>query len=246
MGAAAAATVASATSAATPAAPPVEDRGVTAVAGATGRGAPSSGVGVALAPSPRAFRREKWVSPPLARICACSIQFCWLIRPPREPQRLADARDVRLHPGRDLLVAVDALLVERGLGRRIDEMKALQVLRSRRGGRDGCRRRRRPPAVVPRIGRETGFARALRDLGQRIDTARGRHGALGRLEHAAPHEAGESGTQNIGRRHQQQGLDKQRYHHAPPARLRCERPQRMSCSRNSTSFPSDATADLHR
>ena len=70
-----------------------------------------------------------------------------LIDAAAEPERVADAPDVGLHPGRDLLVAANPELVEVGLEVGIDQANSLQVLRRARlrlcGGNDrdaGCRR----------------------------------------------------------------------------------------------------------
>ena len=72
-----------------------------------------------------------------------------------EAEGLADALDVGLHPGRDLLVAVNAQLVEAGLRLGVDLANALEVLRGRHGDWEA------PPAAAagraaPRAASEAG------------------------------------------------------------------------------------------
>jgi hypothetical protein len=129
-----------------------------------------------------------------------------------EAEGVADALDVGLHPGRDLLVAVNAQLVEAGLCRGVDQANALEVLRGRHG--DGSRRRwwcgARPALrAASEAGRTT-------HVGERLDRASDCRLRPGGGVEAAPHEAGDGCADEVGCSHQQQGLHEQRNHHSAP------------------------------
>ncbi len=139
--------------------------------------------------------------------------------------RLADALHVGTHPGGNLIEAGDAQAVEAGLDGRIDALNALEVVPlgscgRRRDGRlrgrsDGTRRRGRS---LHGLGRspELCTLRLLQrdDLGQGIDAPLGGDGSHSRRRQAAPDDARQSRPQEIGCRHQQQGLSPERDHHA--------------------------------